>query len=89
MTYNFSNRITTSCDVKFEQVPSLRKIQETLVQLEDKPKRFVGSRDWIGSFEVFYSLCLQSFLSLMVERARFVSPCLCFETQMSPSLLSV
>ncbi|KAJ8717770.1 hypothetical protein PYW07_005700 [Mythimna separata] len=36
-------------DVK---VPSIREIQEILVQLEDKPKGFLGSRQWIGSFEV-------------------------------------
>ncbi|TMW43501.1 hypothetical protein DOY81_011419, partial [Sarcophaga bullata] len=35
-------------------VPSLREIQETLVRIEDKSKRFLGSRDWIGALEVFY-----------------------------------
>ncbi|XP_065367773.1 probable Ufm1-specific protease 1 [Calliphora vicina] len=35
-------------------VPSLREIQETLVRIEDKPKGFVCSRDWIGALEVFY-----------------------------------
>ncbi|XP_047348617.1 probable Ufm1-specific protease 1 [Vespa velutina] len=35
-----------------EKVPSIRKIQETLVTLEDKEKPFIGSRDWIGCFEV-------------------------------------
>ncbi|KAJ8717139.1 hypothetical protein PYW08_005538 [Mythimna loreyi] len=43
ITYN------QNCDVK---VPSIREIQEILVQLEDKPKSFLGSRQWIGSFEV-------------------------------------
>ncbi|KAM3960301.1 UFM1 specific peptidase 1 [Aphomia sociella] len=33
-------------------VPSIREIQEVLVQLEDKPKSFSGSKQWIGSFEV-------------------------------------
>ncbi|XP_061392599.1 probable Ufm1-specific protease 1 [Musca vetustissima] len=37
-------------------VPSLREIQETLVRIEDKPARFVGSRDWIGALEVFYTV---------------------------------
>lgn len=37
------------CEVK---VPSIRDIQDILVQLEDKPKTFVESRQWIGSFEV-------------------------------------
>ena len=35
-----------------QSVPSLRTIQEVLVALEDKEKSFVGSREWIGSFEV-------------------------------------
>ncbi|KAM7343727.1 UFM1 specific peptidase 1 [Cochliomyia hominivorax] len=35
-------------------VPSIREIQETLVRIDDKPKSFVGSRDWIGALEVFY-----------------------------------
>ena len=34
-------------------VPSIPHIQKTLVEdLKDKPKKFVGSRDWIGTFEV-------------------------------------
>ena len=32
-------------------VPTLRKIQETLVEVGDKPQSFIGSREWIGSFE--------------------------------------
>lgn len=35
-------------------VPSIREIQDCLVRIEDKPARFVGSRDWIGAMEVFY-----------------------------------
>lgn len=34
-------------------VPSIREIQSILVDLEDKSKTFIGSRQWIGSFEVF------------------------------------
>lgn len=33
-------------------VPSLQRIQETLVEVGDKPASFVGSREWIGSYEV-------------------------------------
>ena len=33
-------------------IPSIPKIQELLVQMEDKTKAFIGSRDWIGSYEV-------------------------------------
>ncbi|XP_023299814.2 probable Ufm1-specific protease 1 [Lucilia cuprina] len=42
------------CSYNLLNVPSLREIRETLVRLEDKPKRFIGSRDWIGALEVFY-----------------------------------
>lgn len=38
------------------KVPSIREIQDILVQLEDKPLSFLGSRQWIGSFEVGNSL---------------------------------
>mmetsp|Transcript_4054 Transcript_4054/g.12698 ORF Transcript_4054/g.12698 Transcript_4054/m.12698 type:complete len:299 (+) Transcript_4054:196-1092(+) len=34
--------------------PTHREVQETLVELKDKPEGFVGSKEWIGSFE----LCL-------------------------------
>lgn len=37
---------------KAGQVPTIKEIQETLVHLEDKKKSFLGSREWIGSFEV-------------------------------------
>ena len=33
-------------------VPSIAEIQDTLVKMEDKPARFSGSREWIGSVEV-------------------------------------
>jgi hypothetical protein len=33
-------------------VPSIPAIQQVLFDLEDKPSNFVGSCDWIGSFEV-------------------------------------
>ena len=34
-----------------QTVPNLRVIQETLVEVGDKPEAFVGSRDWIGTYE--------------------------------------
>ncbi|XP_049877215.1 ufm1-specific protease 2 [Pectinophora gossypiella] len=37
---------------KEQNVPSIRELQKILVDLEDKPQSFVGSRQWIGSFEV-------------------------------------
>ncbi|XP_072943093.1 ufm1-specific protease 1-like [Epargyreus clarus] len=33
-------------------IPSIPDIQQILVTLEDKPNSFLGSREWIGSFEV-------------------------------------
>lgn len=33
-------------------VPSLLKIQQTLVDIGDKPSTFIQSREWIGSFEI-------------------------------------
>lgn len=40
-------------------VPSISEIQAALVTLGDKEPKFQGSRDWIGSTEVF--LCLDHF----------------------------
>lgn len=37
--------------VPVPSVPSLRGIQEALVELGDKPPQFIDSREWIGSFE--------------------------------------
>ncbi|KAF0708989.1 hypothetical protein AaE_013021 [Aphanomyces astaci] len=37
-------------------VPSHRDIQDTLVRMGDKPPRFAGSKDWIGSVEVGFVL---------------------------------
>ena len=53
--------------VGYSSVPSLREIQEALVELGDKPLSFIGSREWIGSFEAclvldyFYGVsCMQA-----------------------------
>nr|CDS18115.1 Ufm1 specific protease 2 [Echinococcus granulosus] len=40
-----------------QPLPSHRDIQEALVRVGDKPSKFIGSRQWIGSLEV--SFCLQ------------------------------
>lgn len=37
-------------------VPSLREIQQCLYDIGDKPAKFVGSRQWIGSTEVSFVL---------------------------------
>lgn len=36
--------------------PTHQQIQEALVATGDKPAKFVGSREWIGSFEVSTAL---------------------------------
>ncbi|XP_006852259.2 probable Ufm1-specific protease isoform X1 [Amborella trichopoda] len=38
------------------EVPSHRKIQETLVEIGDKEISFVGSREWIGAIELSFVL---------------------------------
>ncbi|KAK7595475.1 hypothetical protein V9T40_013300 [Parthenolecanium corni] len=38
------------------KVPTLTEIQQVLVDIKDKPKTFVGSRQWIGSLEVSFVL---------------------------------
>ena len=46
------------------KVPSLGQFQDALVAMEDKPKSFAGSKEWIGSFELcicidyFYDVCI-------------------------------
>lgn len=37
---------------KVAQVPSILEIQKILAECGDKPTSFVGSKEWIGSFEV-------------------------------------
>lgn len=40
-------------------VPSIKKFQDALVAMEDKPKSFAGSKEWIGSFEL--CICIDYF----------------------------
>jgi len=44
------------------QVPTHRKIQETLVEIGDKNYKFIGSQEWIGSMEI--SFCLNKLLGV-------------------------
>ncbi|GFN91023.1 ufm1-specific protease 2 [Plakobranchus ocellatus] len=44
---------------KRESVPTIKEIQSALVEMGDKPHTFLGSKQWIGSFEV--CLCLDYF----------------------------
>ena len=43
-------------------VPNHKEIQEALVKVGDKPTNFVGSRQWIGSFEV--GICLEEIIKV-------------------------
>ena len=45
-----------------KSVPTHREIQQALVDVGDKEINFIGSRQWIGSFEV--SLCLEHLLGV-------------------------
>lgn len=45
-----------------KSIPTHKQIQEILVRLGDKPREFVGSRQWIGSAEV--AMVIQSYLGV-------------------------
>jgi hypothetical protein len=38
------------------EIPSHYQVQKLLVELGDKPKEFIGSKDWIGAYEVMLVL---------------------------------
>lgn len=40
------NRLTAS------EIPSIEEIQQTLVNINDKPESFLKSTDWLGALEV-------------------------------------
>lgn len=40
--------------LKDKEVPNIPTIQQTLVEIKDKPERFFGSREWIGTLEAIY-----------------------------------
>lgn len=37
---------------KPQKIPSHREIQSILVSMDDKPREFIDSCEWIGAFEV-------------------------------------
>ncbi|XP_062814237.1 inactive Ufm1-specific protease 1 isoform X2 [Anolis carolinensis] len=43
-------------------VPSVKEIQDSLVEMGDKPPSFAGSKDWIGTVEA--ALCLDHFYAV-------------------------
>ncbi|XP_069775985.1 ufm1-specific protease 1 isoform X1 [Narcine bancroftii] len=47
---------------KNHRVPTLREVQEALVEMEDKPSSFINSKTWIGSFEI--ALCIDKFYNI-------------------------
>eukprot|EP01022_Parablepharisma_sp_SALTPOND_P018954 TRINITY_DN316_c0_g1_i2.p1 TRINITY_DN316_c0_g1~~TRINITY_DN316_c0_g1_i2.p1 ORF type:complete len:464 (+),score=14.49 TRINITY_DN316_c0_g1_i2:140-1531(+) len=44
------------------KTPTIAEIQKALVELKDKPPKFVGSSEWIGAYEVM--LCINYFLKV-------------------------
>ncbi|XP_070385075.1 uncharacterized protein Ufsp1 isoform X8 [Dermacentor albipictus] len=54
-------------------VPSITEIQAALVTLGDKEAQFNGSRDWIGSTEVF--LCLDHFYQIAASTCFYDLQC--------------
>jgi Peptidase family C78 len=40
----------------YKEVPSHYQIQKLLVEIGDKPKEFIGSKEWIGAYEVMLIL---------------------------------
>ena len=48
-------------------IPSCSEIQEILVDMEDKPSSFIGSRDWIGSYEVLLFLSTFTLATYMIH----------------------
>ncbi|XP_033101991.1 ufm1-specific protease 1-like [Anneissia japonica] len=49
-------------EIEASSPPSLPEIQEALVSMGDKPKKFIGSKDWIGSFEA--CICIDYFYNV-------------------------
>lgn len=41
------NQLTT-----ISEIPSIEEIQQTLININDKPESFLNSTDWLGALEV-------------------------------------
>ncbi|XP_069502188.1 ufm1-specific protease 1 isoform X2 [Ambystoma mexicanum] len=54
--------VTACDDPPARPIPTLCQIQEALVEMQDKPSAFTGSRSWIGSVEV--ALCMDYFYDI-------------------------
>lgn len=49
---NYRHQLAEGNNVKEASVPTLREIQQILVNILDKPQSFLNSREWIGALEV-------------------------------------
>ena len=54
-----------------QEIPSHYQIQKYLVELGDKPKEFIGSKEWIGAYEVM--LVLDSYCKVPCKILNFSS----------------
>jgi len=54
-----------------KKLPSHRDIQSTLVRIQDKPPSFLGSREWIGSYEI--CLCFDALYDVYAFIQRLAS----------------
>ena len=52
ISWILNNNNSSSRQQRVDNIPSLRRIQDVLVEMEDKPVNFAGSKEWIGSVEV-------------------------------------
>ncbi|KAL5717897.1 hypothetical protein ACHQM5_010852 [Ranunculus cassubicifolius] len=77
------------------EVPSHREIQQALVEIGDKDRSFVGSREWIGAIELSFVLDkllgVSSKIMTLRSGAEFPEKCrelaLHFETQGTPVMI--
>ncbi|KAL6059114.1 Ufm1-specific protease 2, variant 2 [Balamuthia mandrillaris] len=63
------NFVTASASGKEQAlvaVPSHKKVQETLFRIGDKPIHFIGSREWIGSYEL--CLCFDAMFNVRRQK---------------------
>ncbi|KAL6060647.1 Ufm1-specific protease 2 [Balamuthia mandrillaris] len=59
---NFVTAAASGKEEALVAVPSHKKVQETLFRLGDKPIHFIGSREWIGSYEL--CLCFDAIFNI-------------------------
>lgn len=51
----YRHRINNAADqVTANEIPSIEEIQQTLVNINDKPESFLNSTDWLGALEVWF-----------------------------------